>query len=169
MRVGSVLGVFWLPMMAQGFAAVLAICLSLPELERTCDRVVILAQGRLCADGDLKELLAGGEHELVTEARFASPAAVEVTLDAAKAIEGVRRILPRDMDGGVARWRVAFDPTKLSEPELRRSIGALLAKSNAEVRLLEREQASLEKVFLRLMEQGPAMPTDANPSSEDAA
>ncbi|MGD1917365.1 MAG: ABC transporter ATP-binding protein [Phycisphaerales bacterium] len=140
----------------------------LPEIERTCDRVVLLAQGRLCAEGDLKELLAGGEHELVAEARFATPASRAVALDAAKAIDGVQRVLPREMDGGVARWRVGFDPSTITEPELRHTLGALLAKAGAEVRLLERERVSLEHLFLKLMEQGPPSEPEAKPA-EDAA
>jgi len=139
----------------------------LPEIERTCDRVVMLARGRLCAEGDLKTLLAGGEHELVAEARFRTPASSSEALARARAIEGVDRVLPRAMDGGVARWRVEFDPASIDEAELRRTIGALLASVGAEVRLLERERASLEQLFLRLMEQGPeTQADDAEPGSK---
>lgn len=127
----------------------------LPEIERTCDRVVILARGRLCAEGPLDELLAQGEHELVCEARFESPVSADVAAKAVGAIAGVRAVLPREMDGGVVRWRVGFDPATIGEGELRAVLGACLAKAGAHVRLLERERASLESLFLRLMEQGP--------------
>jgi ABC-2 type transport system ATP-binding protein len=133
----------------------------LPEIERTCDRVVILARGQVCAQGALDELLAGGEHELVCEARFATEDVSRRASASIKAIDGVEGILPRGLDGGVVRWRVRFDPAVISEAKLRQGIGAALAAERAEVRLLEHERASLEQLFLRLMEQGPEHPGEA--------
>lgn len=127
----------------------------LPEIERTCDRVVILARGQLCAQGPLDELLAQGEHELVCEARFLTDQSATEAARAVGAIEGVGTVLPRELDGGVVRWHVGFDPADIGEGELRKEIGAKLAAAGAEVRLLEREKASLETLFLKLMEQGP--------------
>ncbi|MFI4882446.1 MAG: ABC transporter ATP-binding protein [Phycisphaerales bacterium JB064] len=127
----------------------------LPEIERTCDRVVILARGRLCAQGELKELLAQGEHELACEARFPTPSASSTAIGRVKAIDGIVSVLPREMDGGVVRWRVGFDPAIKNELAVRSDLGAALAAVGAEVRLLEREKASLEELFLKLMEQGP--------------
>lgn len=136
----------------------------LPEIERTCDRVVILARGLLCAQGRLDELLAQGEHELVCEARFLTEQSAKEASRSVGGIEGVGTVLPREMDGGVVRWRVAFDPATIGEGELRRAVGAKLAAAGAEVRLLEREKASLESLFLKLMEQGP----DATPAGSAA-
>lgn len=135
----------------------------LPEIERTCDRVVILARGRLCAQGSLDELLAQGEHELACEARYISPQSATEAARVVGAIEGVTAVLPREIDGGVMRWRVAFDPTVISEPALRAALGEALATARAHVRLLEREKASLETLFLRLMEQEhDALPTGSS-------
>lgn len=136
----------------------------LPEIERTCDRVVILARGRLCAQGPLDELLARGEHELVCEARFPTEQSAAEAERAVGAIEGVATVLPREMDGGVVRWRVGFDPATIGEAALRNALGAKLAAAGAEVRLLEREKASLETLFLKLMEHGP----DAAPAGSAA-
>ncbi|UYV11240.1 MAG: ABC transporter ATP-binding protein [Phycisphaera sp.] len=136
----------------------------LPEIERTCDRVVILARGRLCAQGPLDELLARGEHELVCEARFPTEQSATEAARAVGAVEGVGAVLPREMDDGVVRWRVGFDPADIGEAELRRVLGAKLAAAGAEVRLLEREKASLETLFLKLMEHGP----DAAPAGSAA-
>lgn len=127
----------------------------LPEIERTCDRVVILARGGLCAEGPLEELLAQGDHELACEACFGDPQAAAAAARAVEAMEGVVALISREMDGGVVRWRVGFDPARLAEHALRRQLGALLAQRGAQVRLLERERASLESLFLRLMERGP--------------
>lgn len=127
----------------------------LPEIERTCDRVIILARGRPCAEGPLDELLAQGDHELVCEARFADHRAAAASAQQVEATEGVVSVVSRDMDGGVARWRVGFDPARITEPTLRERIGAELSRAQAQVRLLEREKASLEGLFLRLMEQSP--------------
>jgi len=127
----------------------------LPEIERTCDRVVILARGRLCAQGPLDELLAEGEHELVCEARFLTEQSAKDAAREVGVIEGVVTVLPREKDGGVVRWRLGFDPKAIGEDDLRKILGAKLAAAGAEVRLLEREKASLESLFLKLMEQGP--------------
>jgi ABC-2 type transport system ATP-binding protein len=135
----------------------------LPEIERTCDRVIILARGRMCAEGPLDELLAQGEHELSCEARFPSHDAARRASAVVGALEGVEGVAPREMDGDVVRWRVGFDPAIITEPALRTALGAALAAAGAEVRLLERERASLESLFLRLMEQGP------DPRAESAA
>jgi hypothetical protein len=59
---------------------------------------------------------------------------------------------------------VGFDPATIGEAALRTAVGATLAAAGAEVRLLEREKASLESLFLRLMEQGP----DAEPAGSAA-
>ncbi|MFI4915531.1 MAG: ABC transporter ATP-binding protein [Phycisphaerales bacterium JB060] len=126
----------------------------LPEIERTCDRVVILARGGVCAEGPLDELLAQGDHELACEARFPTTQSAASTARDIEAIGGVQTVVSREMDGGVVRWRVAFEPADLSEAELRQRLGAALAGAGAEVRLLEREKASLESLFLKLMEQG---------------
>ena len=127
----------------------------LPEIERTCDRVVMLARGHLCAQGPLKELLAMGEHDLACEAKFPTPESGKAALEAVRGLAGVRGVTAREMDGLVTRWRVAFDPASLDEAALRAAVGRALADARAQVRLLEREKASLEALFLRLMEQGP--------------
>ncbi|MEQ8316745.1 MAG: ABC transporter ATP-binding protein [Phycisphaerales bacterium] len=127
----------------------------LPEIERTCDRVVILASGQPCAEGPLDELLARGDHELVCEAGFADHRSAAASARTVEAIEGVTGVVSRELDGAAVRWRIGFEPGTVSETDLRRQIGRILAKSNAEVRLLERQRASLESLFLSLMEQGP--------------
>ena len=127
----------------------------LPEIERTCDRVVILARGRLCAQGDLKDLLTQGEHELACEARFPTPSAASAALGEVRGIAGVVSVLPRELDGGIVRWRVGFEPATTAEPAVREAIGSALSNAGAQVRLLQRESGSLEDLFLRLMEQGP--------------
>lgn len=127
----------------------------LPEIERTCDRVVILARGRPCAEGPLDELLAQGDHELACEAGFEDHRAATAAARSVKAIEGVTTVISRELDGAAVRWRIAFEPATVAEADLRRQIGKILAASSAQVRLLERQRASLEALFLKLMEQGP--------------
>ncbi|GIW73703.1 MAG: multidrug ABC transporter ATP-binding protein [Phycisphaerales bacterium] len=130
----------------------------LPEIERTCDRVVILARGRLCAQGQLDELLDRGRRELIVEATFTSPAAHAGALAAVRAVQGILGVLPRELDGSLVRWRVEFDPERIGESALRQAVGDALAAADARVRLLERRRATLEDLFLELMEQGPPRP-----------
>lgn len=128
----------------------------LPEIERTCDRVVMLARGRLCAQGSLKDLLAQGEHAVVCEAKFPSQERADQVAGVVRKTTGVVGLTARVMDGLVVRWRVAFDPAEVSEASLRATIGRELALAHAQTLRLECEKTSLESLFLRWMEGAPA-------------
>ena len=141
----------------------------LPEIERTCDRLVMLARGQLCAQGSLKELLSQGEHEFLCESKFPTHEAATRAAAAVRDIVGVQGLVAREMDGLVMRWRVSFDPAQAAEAPLRGIIARELASAQAEVRLFEREKASLESLFLKLMEQGPLEAPSQGPDEGSAA
>jgi len=128
----------------------------LPEIERTCDRVVVLARGLLCAQGRLDELLSRDAGELACEAVFASSRAGESARAGVASLEGVESVVRRELDEGLERWRVRFDPATVGEAAVRAALGAQLARAGAQVRLLQRESRTLEGLFLRLTEAGQA-------------
>ncbi len=110
------------------------------EVERVCDRVVILDRGRVAASGTLAELL--GQRELRLQLTGLSPAA-EARLRAAGKIERAgdwfTLALPADHDGAAV-------------PDLVRDLAALGARVHA----VEPARISLEERLLGILREGSA-------------
>ena len=87
------------------------------DIEALCERVIVIGNGRILADGDMDALRrrVRSERVLVIDYDSAEEAA---SLDAAG--EGVRRV-----DRNASRVRIAFDPERIPAAKL---IGALLAQ-----------------------------------------
>ena len=116
----------------------------LPEIEVTCDRVLIINQGRVVAQGTPAELRREiiGRHSYRVE--FAGdPLRLEAALGAAGA--GAR--CARLGDPGADGFRAATLTTEREE-ELGESLLAALLAQGLRVRALAREQPTLEDVFL---------------------
>jgi ABC-2 type transport system ATP-binding protein len=115
----------------------------LPEVELTCDRIIMIAGGRIRAEGTVQELR---EHSS-SDGRYV------VETDAAHAEAALRR-LPRvaavqqlSHENG---WRrLAVEPVNGS-PDLREQIARALRDQRALVRELRRESGSLEQLFVHL-------------------
>jgi ABC-2 type transport system ATP-binding protein len=129
----------------------------LPEVEQTCDRVVILAGGSVRIDAKPSDLLASVRESspYVVEARSAP----EHLMDTLNSVAGVARVEHAPAEDGSARARVFARP---GAPDLRDAIGAALARESIVVRELAREQPSLERIFLQLIEsEAPLAPAGA--------
>ncbi|MEO1007832.1 MAG: ABC transporter ATP-binding protein [Planctomycetota bacterium] len=124
----------------------------LPEIERSCDRVVILAAGRLCAQGSLSDLLGAADDELACEVAFPLAGTAEPARSAVARTPGVLSVAADEPGPKLRRWRVRFDAGTITEPDLRAVVGRTLSTYQAEVRLLERQTPTLERVFLALTE-----------------
>jgi len=113
------------------------------EVERVCDRVVILDRGRVAASGTLAELL--GQRELRLQLTGLSPAA-EARLTAAGSVERAgdwfTLALPADDDGTAV-------------PDLVRD----LAVMDARVHAVEPARITLEERLLAILRAGSADPT----------
>lgn len=116
----------------------------LPEIEQTCDRVLIMARGRLLADGSPAALTAGAP-VLVVECQGAADAAGLV-----RAIAGVVAVDRVRESGGWVTLRVVTGQGQ--DAALREAIARTLAGAGVVVRELRRETTSLEQVFVRLIE-----------------
>ncbi|MGD9688520.1 MAG: ABC transporter ATP-binding protein [Phycisphaerales bacterium] len=146
----------------------------LPEVEQTCDRVVIVARGCVRADGTPDELLA--------PLRRVAPYAVEVVgtdpdacARALQGVSGAAKVERVGMDGveerggerGGARFMVTPTP---GAPDLRESIARAVTSAGGAaggsgiIRELTRAHTSLEQVFLRVIEE-PAGSTDSAPTT----
>ena len=121
----------------------------LSEVQATCDRVLILHQGRLVADGPTAEVTAQEQSEL-THVVF-GPGGVtlprEAVLDAVKALPGVadaRLVATAESDPGEA-------PLLVKAPDdVRRELFQLAVDRGLVLLELRRERRDLEEVFRSL-------------------
>ena len=119
----------------------------LPEVSKTCERVVVINAGRVVAVGAPEELtrrLQGYETVLVT----AEGPAEEMRARLEK-IEGVNRIEPREVTDGRATLEVHAEKGKDVRAELARAV----VESQWQLLELTRGGLSLEDIFLKLTTQ----------------
>jgi ABC-2 type transport system ATP-binding protein len=107
----------------------------LDEVEKTCEYVAIVDQGRIAVQGPIAELRDGGRHSLVVEVDHAA---------AARAILASHPAVERVLADGVELQVVLADAAVV--PELNRR----LVEAGIAVRRLEPVQASLEQRFLEV-------------------
>ncbi len=128
----------------------------LPEVERTCDRVIVMAGGQIRADGTPKELVANapGPVKYTIEVRTNPAAGVEHALRVLASVPGVATSIaaeaqPDDAGQGWSRIIVEAAP---GETDLRESIAATTEDRGLFVRELTRNTASLESLFVHLVD-----------------
>jgi ABC-2 type transport system ATP-binding protein len=117
----------------------------LPEVEATCDRVMIIARGRIRAAGTLDELrrTAAADNSYVLETDHAK------AREAIEAIKEIERVDEIARDGEWIRYRVT---AKAGAGDCREALARTLAERGAITRELGGETMSLEQLFLRLVE-----------------
>ena len=125
----------------QGGRTVLLSSHLLNEVELTCDRVGVIAGGRLVAEGTVDELRARGGTTLLVRA---------TPLDEAKRVleSVVGSVQLRD---GV--FALAVEPSRAA------SINRRLVTEGIDVNELKLSEQSLEDVFLQLTEKAPTLPS----------
>jgi ABC-2 type transport system ATP-binding protein len=123
----------------------------LSEAEAVCDRVVILDQGRLLAEGTPAELAS----------RFVTRTLrVEVVGDEVRALAAARTIAGAVVEVEAREPAVQLKLT-LQEPptrEVRIALGRALAEAGLLVIALEVERTNLEQVFARVTHEAPGAP-----------
>ncbi|MFH2204653.1 MAG: ATP-binding cassette domain-containing protein [Elusimicrobiota bacterium] len=119
----------------------------LPEVEASCDRVVILHGGRIAAEGTPSELVRGASGRqrlrLTLQAGNLDPDRAAGTLRAQEGIDDVRVEMVDD------ELRAELE-VKPDAPDLRAAIFALAVRESWTLLELRRESASLESVFSEL-------------------
>jgi ABC-2 type transport system ATP-binding protein len=129
----------------------------LPEVEAVCDRALVIARGRLVAEGTLAELKARQRSRESVIGAHGEPASLEATLRDVPGVKRVRAKSTRDERGTVElTLEIAGD----AEPDrtVERAVAALVA-AGAGVRSVGPVRASLEAVFAELT-QGDAEQKD---------
>lgn len=138
----------------------------LSEVQTVCDRVLIIAHGKLAAQGTPEELAA----RLAARGVIAATAqgSKEAVLAAAATVPGLTdlRVTAEKAD------EVSFTATSIDGSDQRAALSAALAVAGCPVLSLQSEQMSLEDVFLQLTEtEAPAEetpPAEAAETAEDA-
>lgn len=146
----------------------------LPEVEHTCDRILIIARGRLRADGSPEVLLSAHAGSHATYVIEAAPANAGAPTDPAAIagmlrIAGVASIEPRAPLPG-SRFARLIVSASHEAPDLREPIAAAAQAAGLVVRELTRQRPSLESVFVHAVEApDAAAASDAAAKSEAAA
>ncbi|MBB6430884.1 ABC transporter ATP-binding protein [Algisphaera agarilytica] len=141
----------------------------LPEVQRVADRVVIIAQGKIVADGTVDELR---ERSHAEDDR--APVHVEVrgTADAIKqALSGLEHVDTVEVatdpgqDGWCNAWVVPH-----GRKDVRVAVAEALAAQQLLVREIRREAGTLEEFFVRVTDTSrPAEPRNADAAGGSAA
>ena len=118
----------------------------LQEVERVCDQVLVLGQGRVLASGSLEELRRGSGEGLIVRVQGAAGAFVE-----ALAREGLSWAELAPGRGRVTRAAAGEEP--LATCALRAAVAAGVG-----LRELTPVRSSLEEVFFGLLDAAPAQP-----------
>ncbi|MFH1468504.1 MAG: ATP-binding cassette domain-containing protein [Pseudomonadota bacterium] len=120
----------------------------LSEVQATCDRVVIIHQGRIVADGTTEDIMARQRGGQLVQAVFA-PGKVRlpapVVRAAVEAIPGVQRVAMVEVgEPGAVGLQV------IAERDVRADLFQLAAEKGLLLLELHRETSSLEEVFQRV-------------------
>lgn len=126
----------------------------LPEVEQTCDRVIIMARGLVKVDARPGELLDSLREAApyIVEVRPPAPGGAQA---AGAFLAGVRGVATAQAAGeagggdGWSTWRVTARP---EAGDLRETIASAAAARGVLIRELRRETPTLERVFLQLID-----------------
>lgn len=119
----------------------------IPEVSATCDRIVILHQGKVLAQGTEDEL--AGEVKEAEAFRVELQAPAGEALDTVRQLEGVRAVFHEGGDGGWCAVRVESPPGA----DVREAVIGLAREKGWQLREIHRLEIRLEEIFLRLTER----------------
>lgn len=124
----------------------------LPEVERVCDRVIIVIRGRVRADGTPGELTAstGQSRTYRIEVVAGDETAIERASAALRAVKQVASVTRRFEQAPAGR--VAFEVSSTASMDLSEPLAAALGAIGVLTTDFTQQKASLESVFLRLLE-----------------
>jgi ABC-2 type transport system ATP-binding protein len=121
----------------------------LPEIQETCDRLLVLRDGSLIAQGTERELAARLQSRRIAvsvrPAPAAEPGAVERCL---RGVKGVRDVAAKDGHDGASDFLVE------AADDLRAEVCRALVEAGHGVLRLDRADLELESVFLELVHGG---------------
>ena len=135
-----------------GNRTVVVVSHQLPEVERTCDRVIVLARGRVQADGSPATLVAKSTHGAGV-CRVEARATPEELDRALRNVPDAASVKTSPLE---AVWSTGHVAPASDGIDLRGAIGHACMAAGLTVRELRRESPSLEEFYIRLIEQAEA-------------
>jgi ABC-2 type transport system ATP-binding protein len=121
----------------------------LPEVEVTCDRVLMIARGRIRAEGTIDEL----REKAADRSSYVAETDLRDALSVLRSLPGVMRVDAHSLRG--AWQRMTIDP-KPDAGDLREAIAQALAAKGGRVRELHRQTPTLEQLFVRTAAEAEA-------------
>ncbi|MEL7086980.1 MAG: hypothetical protein AAGL98_00820, partial [Planctomycetota bacterium] len=132
----------------------------LPEVQRVADRVVIIAQGRIVADGTVDELRqrshAEDDRAPVHVEVCGTPEEVRAVLLSLDDVDTVDAAPENDSRDWCHAWVVPH-----GRKDVRAAVAETLAKNKLLVREIRREAGSLEEFFVRVTDVPASVPEAA--------
>ncbi|OGY43001.1 MAG: hypothetical protein A2Y67_03375 [Candidatus Buchananbacteria bacterium RBG_13_39_9] len=116
----------------------------LSEVDATCNRVLIINQGKIVASGSPEELKAQSAKQTKINLKAEGP--VDSMVEAIKKLDGVERILNAKSEGNIVSLEIETDATK----ELRKPLVQLLLDNNWQLLEITKQEKSLEDIFVNL-------------------
>ncbi|MGV6814391.1 MAG: ABC transporter ATP-binding protein [Phycisphaerales bacterium] len=142
----------------------------LPEVERTCDRVIVMVAGQIRADGTPTDLVnsSSGPTRYIVEIRTNPSAGIEHALRIGASIPGIATSKPAHTQPADAHagWSTIELEALPNEPDLREAIAAGVDDHGLFIRELRQVVPTLESLFIQLVDQ-PAPLHTGLPTSTD--
>lgn len=119
----------------------------LSEISATCDRIIIIAEGRIIADAKTDELseVLSNERRLTLTAEGKS---AEISAEINK-IPGVTKVKKTGTAGEAATYSIEYKPGE----DIRREVFSAMARLNCPILEMKTGGESLEEMYLRLTEK----------------
>ncbi|MEC8992587.1 MAG: ATP-binding cassette domain-containing protein [Candidatus Latescibacterota bacterium] len=116
----------------------------LPEVSMTCEKVVIISQGRIVGEGSPESLMAQLKESDVLRAQVLGP--VEAVGEALRSIDGVLDARQEGDDSQADSWVISVTPGQ----DVRDAVSRAIIDGGFSLRELRSQDMSLEDIFLRL-------------------
>jgi ABC-2 type transport system ATP-binding protein len=120
----------------------------LPEVQATCNRVIIINRGKIVADGPIAELQRGlhGGERIILEVEIPTAQSFEEVLSQVKAIPSVDTVTLNEERNGAKKFTVETSQAA----DIRRDLFQMCIQRGWTLLELHREQTSLEDIFRQL-------------------
>ncbi len=114
----------------------------LSEVSATCDRIVVISNGKIVADAPTKDLanVISGQGELLIEAEGSQNEISEILNN----VYGVKKV----RTAGINTYKIEYD----SDIDIRKSVFRAMAKADCPILMMKNGGMSLEESFLKLTE-----------------
>ena len=117
----------------------------LPEVEATCDRVVIINQGKIVADGTVADLKKSGGKQSVIRVSLSGPKIADVEKEFSKVTE-IKKVVEVDKNDK----NISVNLESVSKSDIRPDIYKIIKKKNWVLLEFTQKTKSLENIFREL-------------------